>query len=219
MPHHRKTNDKNGSYTGKHAYSHVPEHGTGGYRGVVYPILLGESLRYAIGRRHTATSTGRVESLKIVPPMSMCKYPIPEQGAIQEIMNALEPEIAPHPTRKTLVHLERPLLVGLNLRRNGKTIKVFCDCRDIGYNVLRISSPCKLGIKPRMQMELDLFLRDSADAIRLDATVLRIEQCYAEDIVRFVVELEYTTFDSMTQAEICRFIQECIMERPLALLT
>lgn len=219
MARHRKNDYIQEISRGKHGYPHVSHGSTGAISAAGYSILSRESSRHATGCQHTAMLPGRKGVVKIMPSMWVHKHTLPEQGAIGEFMNAIELESALHPTRKTLVHLERPLLVGLNLRQNGETIKVFCDSRDIGYNTLRITTPCKLGIKPGMQMKLDLFLGDSANAIHLDARVTRIDPSHAEDIVRFVVELEYTTLSSVAQAEICHLIQESSLGRPPHLLT
>lgn len=219
MAQHKKSDDIQVTYRGKPAYAHVSQDSTGALRDMGYSALSRGSLRYATSCGYTTLTTRESAVLKVAPSTSMYKRTIPQQGAIEEFMNAIEMENALHPNRRTLVHLERPLLVGLNIRRNGEMIKVYCDGKDIGYNTLRITTPCKLGIKPGMQMELDLFLGDSDDSIRIDARVLRIDPSHAEDIVRFVVELEYTALSSVAQAQIYRLIQESSLEPPLHLLT
>lgn len=219
MAQHKKTDDIQVTYRGRPVYAYVSQDSTGALRGMGYSGRSRGSLRYPTSCRHTTLPTRETAVLKVVSSTSMYKRTIPQQGAIEDFMNAIELESSFHPTRRTLVHLERPLLVGLNLRRNGEMIKIYCDSRDIGYNTLRITTPCTLGIKPGMHMELDLYLGDSADSIRIDARVSRIDASHAEDIVRFVVELEYTALSSVAQAQICHLIQESSLEPPLHLLT
>ncbi|MGB9589053.1 MAG: hypothetical protein ACPL7O_12815, partial [Armatimonadota bacterium] len=216
---HKNSDDIQVIYRGGPAYAHVSRGSTGALRGMGYSGRSKGSLRYAKTCRYTTLPTRETAVLKVASSTSMYKRTIPQQGAIEDFMNAIELESSFHPTRRTLVHLERPLLVGLNLQRNGEMIKVYCESRDIGYDTLRITTPCKLGIKPGMQMELDLYLGDSADSIRIDARVLRIDPSHAEDIVRFVVELEYTALSSVAQAQICHLIQESSLEPSLHLLT
>jgi hypothetical protein len=112
----------------------------------------------------------------------------------------------------TVTHLHRPLLVGLNLQINDEVVKVYCDSREIGLNTIRITTPCQLGLRSGTRLKVDLFLPDYPEAICLNGRVSKVDRILSKDLIRFAIELEYTTTNSTDEHKISELIQKSIAE-------
>ena len=111
--------------------------------------------------------------------------------------------------REKLVRLPEPVLVRLNLRgQDNERISVLCTGEDIGRTGARMMLPCPLGLSRGKKLNMELFLPSAREPLPVRGTIRRISRTSGEDIIRYVVEVEFGDLVTSTAAEIAAFTYE-----------
>jgi len=113
---------------------------------------------------------------------------------------------------ESYAHLNRSLLVRLNVERpNGEIVQVLCVTEDISRTGLKLRLPCRLDFRSGTMIDMEL-LTSPENPVAVKAVVHRVLRTAGEDIVRYLIEVQFKNLSRPAQQEINAFIQAAQME-------
>lgn len=182
----------------------------------------------ALGNEQGITGSSKTEKENFQIPVTIPDLPIPLKGGHTAALHdtgvqftvlpggldsesgmlpilGLDDFISQH--RESLIHLLQPLLVRLNLaHKSGDTVRILCASEDVGCKGIRLMLPCQLGLCAGKTLDMELFLPQATDPIKVNGTVRRVQRSNAEDMVRYAVEVEFGQLSGLTERELAAFI-------------
>ena len=106
------------------------------------------------------------------------------------------------------VHLNKPLLVRLNLLRGaGEKVRASCGSREIGRRGIRLALPCRLDLRSGSHLDMELFLQCGEDPVPVRGQVRHVCRECTDELVRYLVDIDFESVCSSTLGMIDSLIQ------------
>ncbi|HUV05664.1 MAG TPA: PilZ domain-containing protein [Armatimonadota bacterium] len=110
--------------------------------------------------------------------------------------------------RETFVRLEQPLLVGLKLTHSSsEEVRVYCGSREIQRGGIRLILPCQLDLIEGTVLDMELFLPSVEQPIAVSGQVRKVSRIRGEDIMRYVLEVEFGSLSREAGSKIAAFVE------------